>query len=77
MRCDHKVVPVSDIQGTIFKYFTTYDRGNGVLKVKTKSMLHIYILPLFDWYQVKKYRLSRFGGDATTKWYVSEIQRKI
>ena len=29
------------------KYFTTCYWGDGVLKVKMKSILHIYILPLF------------------------------
>ena len=24
-----------------------------MLKVKTKGMVHLYILPLFDWYQVE------------------------
>ena len=39
-----------------------------VLKIETKSMLNIYILPLFDLYEVIRYR---FGGDAATKWYPS------
>ena len=35
------------------KYFTTFNWSHGVVKVKTKSMVHICILPLFDWYQVE------------------------
>ena len=42
-RGDHTVVPVSEIQQQTFKYLTTFNLIHGVLKVKTKSMLHIYI----------------------------------
>ena len=35
-----------------------------MLKVKTKSMFHIYIAPLVDWYQVKRHRVSQFGGEV-------------
>ena len=73
---NHKVVPVRNSNAKNL-CFTTFNWGHGVLKVKMKSMSHIYIPPLFDWYQVKRYRLSRFGGDATTKWYpLRDIQEK-
>ena len=68
-RINHKVVHVRDIQGKISKYFMAFNWSDGVFEVKKKSMLHIYILPLFDWNQVKKHWLSSFEGDVTTKLY--------
>ena len=42
-----------------------------MFNVKTKSMLHIYIVPLVDWYKVNRHWLGRFGGYAITKRYPS------
>ena len=36
------------------KYFITFNWGYGVLNVKTKSMLHIYVVPLVEWYQASR-----------------------
>ena len=36
-----------------------------------KYMLQIYIVPLVDWYQHWRNRLSSFGGEANTNYYPS------
>ena len=43
-------------------YFKNLNLYFSVIKVKIKSIFHIYITPLVDWYQGKKYRQSRSGG---------------
>ena len=61
-RSNHNVVPIRDIQEKKSKYFATFKWSHGVLKIKTNSMLHIHIPPLFTWNRVK--------------WYPSDIFKK-
>ena len=39
-------MPLMDFHLTQSKYFITFHWGHGVPNVKTKSMLHIYVVPL-------------------------------
>ena len=49
-RNDNKVVPERKyLQATKSKYFTTFNRGHGMFKVKMKINLLIYMAPSVDW----------------------------